>query len=111
MPRSAGGIDETHFAVPERLNRRRQRTIENEGLHESRCLEQRVSLTDRLGQVLVKVSEESCVERLIDEVVDDLAAVGIDPLPELDERARRIGRQRQAPERVVTTIEQRRCGP
>jgi hypothetical protein len=61
VARAAGRVDEAHVFEPELGDGRVERLVEDEFLDKLRRLEERVALTDRLGEILVQVAEEARV--------------------------------------------------
>jgi hypothetical protein len=86
-------VDQPDFVQPERLDGRLQSAVKDELLDEDGRLQQGVLLAGRLGQVLVQVTQEAGVERRVGEVVDETAALSVDPLEEWQEQVLgRVGR-------------------
>ena len=107
VPRAAGRIDQAHFPEAELLDGRIERTVEDELLHEFGRLEQRVALAGALGEVLVEVAQEARVPGGIREIVHKGARIGIDPLPQTEQRGRHVARGTERPERIVPLVEDR----
>ena len=111
VARAAGRVDHGHRPVPEGLDGRGQRQVEDELLHELRRLEQGVALAGGLGEVLVEVAEEAGVQRAVvaarDERMPRLAGLRVRGAEGLEQVPGAVGRRGDRPERVVGLVEQR----
>ena len=113
VARAAGGVDQPHLLVAERLDRRGQRAVEDERLDEPRRLEQRVAFPRVLGDLLIEVAEQARVAEPVlpvargGERVNQLSGRGIDRAQEGEEIGRSVAADRETPERIVPAIEQR----
>ena len=102
---AAGRIEHPHLAESELPNRRGQRPVEDQRLHKFRRLQQRITLAGRLGQVLIQIAEKAGIPGRVGEIVDQRAGVGINGLPELAQRHRRITADAEPEHRIVRFIE------
>jgi hypothetical protein len=91
-PDPAGGIDEPRPLNAELGERRLERTVEDEGLHELRRLQQRIALAGRVGEVLVEASQEAGAQRHVGEIVRQQPALRV--------QAENVSRSSRAPSAI-----------
>ena len=109
VARPAGRVDEPEALQRPFLQRRFQRAVEDELLHEDRRLQQRVGVLGVLGQVLVQVAEEPGGQRRVRQVVDEravLAAVA----PEVEQPGDRVTGRRDEVQRRMRVDQRLRRG-
>lgn len=102
---AAGGIDEAHCAIAERLDGWGEGAVEDEFLNESGRLEQGVAFAGGLGEVLVQVSKKAGVPGRVGQVVGQVAGGRIDGAPEIDKGRGGVTGNRLGPERRVPLVE------
>jgi hypothetical protein len=99
---AAGGIDHRRRVEAELAHAALEGAIEDERLDEARRLEERESLADLFVERLVEIAEKSSVAR----AEAELRGVGVWGAEEIEERARDLERRGDAPEEIVSRIEE-----
>jgi hypothetical protein len=87
VSRATGWVHEPYLFEAELVEGRLERAVQDEALDELRRLQQRVALLRRIGQILVEIAKEPCVEFLVAEVVDERSTGRIDFRERFAERA------------------------
>ena len=102
-------VDDPQAPKSEGIHRGPHRAIKDEVRHEARGLHKRVCLAVKFGEILVNVAKEAGVQPWIAEVVNQLPGV-INPTPETDQMAGRIGREGILPHQRMQVVKQAEGG-
>src|SRR5690606_12034657 len=107
VARADSRVYHRHRGQRKHLQRLAKRAVEDELLHEHRCLQKRVLLPCSLAQILIEVAEETRVPCWISEVVRKRTRGRVHAPPELHERLGRVRRRVPPKHRIVALVEER----
>src|SRR6266550_7247666 len=104
MPRATGRVDKPDFFEPKLGDSWLQRAVEDELLDEFRGLQQGITFTRLLRQILVEVAQEARIPAFVGEVVYQLAGLRHPTPPEVDQLLGRIAGDAIHPDGVVRFV-------
>lgn len=99
MPRAAGRVDQLHLRQTKRIDGPLKRAIEQEGFHEIRRLQQRITLARSLRKILVQIAEKTRIELRRHERQRNLATLRIALAQHVEQSLGPVRRRRQPPKR------------